>query len=73
MQKLINWLASVRKTLVGVGNFLVALATVTADGKIEGQILPLPTSEWLILVTAFVAIFGIYQVSNLVGSVNRKK
>ena len=68
------WLAGYKKTLVAIGNFLVVLGSVLEDGKVAGNLVALPpTGEWLLLLTALAAIFGVYQVTNVVGSVARKR
>lgn len=66
LEKVVNWLLSIKKTLVAVANFLVVLLAAINDGTVT-------TSEWWLIGAAFIAIFGVYNVTNLVGAVSRKK
>lgn len=66
MSKLVKWLAGIKKTLVAVANALVVVADSVSDGSVA-------TDEWLLIAAAVAAVFGVYQVTNLVGAVSRKR
>ncbi len=66
MDKVVEWLLSIKKTLVAVINFLVVIVAALEDKSVT-------MNEWILIGTAFVAIFGVYRVTNRVGAVNRKK
>jgi len=64
--KIVSWMLGAKKTLVAVTSFLVIVTSSLQDGKVT-------VDEWIAIGTSFVAIFGVYHVTNLVGAVSRKK
>jgi hypothetical protein len=66
MQNVTKWLLGAKKALVAASSALVVTGTVFSDGAVTSE-------EWLALAAAWSAVFGVYQVTNLVGAVSRKK
>lgn len=66
MNRVINWLRSIKKALVAASSALVVTGTAFQDEVVT-------TEEWMAIAVAWAAVFGVYQVTNLVGAVYRKK
>lgn len=66
MEKILVWLLGAKKALVAASSALVVTGTVFQDGETT-------TEEWLALAAAWAAVLGVYQVTNLVGAVSRKR
>lgn len=66
MNRIIKFLQSARKAVVASATAFVVTGTAFEDGVISGE-------EWLAVIAAWAGVFGVYQVANLVGAVNRKR
>lgn len=66
MNSVVKFLLGAKKALVAAASALVVTGTVFEDGTVTSE-------EWLALIAAWAAVLGVYQVTNLVGAVSRKK
>lgn len=66
MEQVLKFVLGAKKALVAAANALVVTGTVLADGNVS-------TEELVALVAAWAAVPAVYQVTNLVGAVSRKK
>lgn len=63
MQQLLQYAAYIKKALVAASAALVTTGQVFSDGQIDGSWVP-PTGEKLTLLTAWLAVFGVYWFTN---------
>ena len=66
MERIAAFIAGARKFVVAVANALVVTGTALQDANVDGD-------EWGLIVAAWAAALAVYQVSNRVGSVDRKR
>ena len=63
MNKILQWAAYVKKALAAASAALIVSGEVFSDGVLSGGLLP-PTGEVLTLISAWLAVFGVYWFSN---------